>query len=32
MLVKEKLTRHELFGRADGSPFSQVMEWVAVNA
>ena len=31
MLVKEKLTRHELFGRAAGSPFAQVMEWVVAN-
>ncbi len=32
MLVKEKLTRHELFGIADGSPFAQIMEWVSLIA
>ena len=31
MLVKEKLTRHELFGRMGNAPFAEVMKWVADN-
>ena len=31
MLVKNKLTRHELFGRIKNCPFPLVMEWVAAN-
>ncbi len=31
-LIRQKLTRHALFGRAEGSSFVQVMEWVTANA
>ncbi len=31
LLTREKLTRHELFGRTVSAPFGQVLEWVSLE-